>query len=46
MLSLQKKIIFSLFTPQFFIQKLSILDEQGGQGGAGQKFEDLSEHTV
>ena len=50
MLSLQKKkIIFSLFTPKFFIQKfISILHvkmNRDEKGGAGSKFEVLSEHT-
>ena len=48
MLSLQKKKI-SLFAPQFFIQKIhkhpACKMNRDEQGGAGQKFEVLSEHT-
>ena len=49
MLSLQKKIFFSLFTPKCFIQKfISILHvkwTEMNMGKAGWKFEVLSEHS-
>ena len=53
MLSLQKKLFFSLFsllTPQFFIQKLykhpTCKMNRDEKGGAGRKFEVLSKHSL
>ena len=50
MLSLQKKIIlFSLFTLNFLFKKIhkhpACIMNRDEKGGAGQKFEVLSEHT-